>query len=250
MAHLGLIGKTLSHSFSRAYFIEKFVREGLPHRYDLYELPEISAFPALWHDPELVGVNVTIPYKEAVLPFLARLDASAAVVGAVNTILRAPDGLVGYNTDVYGLAEALHPWLEARPDLAERPALVLGTGGAAKAAVWVLQQVYHINKVWQVSRTPAEGQLSYADPQLAEVLAGCGLVVQASPVGMYPAVEAAPSLPYEAIGPGHACMDMVYNPENTKFMQNCVSRGALVQNGLAMLHAQADRAWEIWKPFC
>lgn len=244
MFQLGLIGKSLSHSFSKNYFSEKFTREHIPAQYSLFELPSIAEFPQLLADtPALIGLNVTIPYKEQVIPFLSKLDASAQEVGAVNTIVLHEGQRIGYNTDVAGAIHSLR--LMHMPPVP--PALILGTGGAAKAVAVALRRM-GCTDIMFASRTPRNGyEISY-DALSAQFLATRKLVINTTPMGMYPDVQASPELPYEALTPQHYCWDVVYNPLETLFLHKAKQQGAHILNGLPMLHEQAEAAWEYWKP--
>ncbi|GAB4405337.1 MAG: shikimate dehydrogenase [Bacteroidia bacterium] len=239
----GLLGRTLSHSFSKRYFTEKFAREQIDARYELFELADIAALPDLLHtQPGLRGLNVTIPYKEAVIPYLDRLADTAAGIGAVNTIAIGPEGLVGHNTDAFGFEQSLRDMLgTARP----AAALILGTGGAAKAVAYVLGQRLDIPFRYVSRRGDGQAVLSYDD------LGGLSLrdfplIVNTTPLGMYPQVDEAPDLPYTALGPGHYVYDLVYNPADTLLLRRAAAQGARTCHGLAMLHLQAEQAWKIW----
>jgi Shikimate 5-dehydrogenase len=243
MRQYGLIGKSLGHSFSQRYFEEKFIALGrFDCRYALYELPEIGQLREFVASiPDLCGFNVTIPYKQSVMPFLDEIDEVAEAVGAVNTVRVLREGgrqrLVGYNTDVEGFRRSL-----AGQTLPTR-ALVFGTGGAAAAVVHVLQQ-------WgveyrMVSRHPSEAVIGYEDVTGA-MLKDWPWLVNCTPVGMWPNVEGCLPLPYEALTERNYLYDLVYNPEETLFLQQGGKRGARVQNGLRMLQLQADAALEIW----
>lgn len=244
MKRYGLIGRSLSHSFSARYFAEKFVGEGISDcTYALYELSCIEELPRLLAaTPELCGFNVTIPYKEAVIPYLDDLSPQASRIGAVNCVRRHTDGrLAGYNTDVDGL----HVALEALIDPSDPPerALVLGTGGASRAVQYVLCDSgipYEL-----VSRYPARGTFTY-DTLTAAVLATHRLIVHATPLGMYPSPEQAPCIPYETLTPRHYLLDLVYNPPETRFLALGRAHGARVQNGARMFVEQAEAAWRIW----
>lgn len=241
MAHYGLIGRQLSHSFSQRYFTEKFVREGLSgNRYDLFELERIEALPELLAGtPGLRGLNVTIPYKQTVVPLLQAVDPTAAAVGAVNTICIREGRLTGYNTDVDGFRATLVPLIgDTRPR-----ALVLGSGGASRAVVYVLRELGIKFRV--VSRDRDTGDMTWdqLDPSLVGV---CPLIINTTPLGMYPDVDGMPDLPMGALGPKHCLIDLVYNPEKTHFLMAGEAQGARVINGLTMLHAQAEAAWRIW----
>ena len=237
----GLIGRNISYSFSRGYFTKKFEAMGLPgYSYENYDLPEITGFPSvIKQHTDLVGLNVTIPYKEAVIPYLDRLDPEAASVGAVNTVKCTSAGLVGYNTDVYGFQKALEPFLKKH----HTHALVLGTGGASKAVSHVLKKLGVT--VRQVSRSPGKGQLAY-DELTAGVMGRYLLIINCTPLGTYPNIEDRPPLPYELLGPEHILFDLIYNPEVTAFMKAGRAAGAETSNGLRMLELQAERSWEIW----
>jgi shikimate dehydrogenase len=239
----GLIGFPVSHSFSKKYFSEKFLKEGLSNCfYELFPLPNVADLPGLMAaNPRLQGLNVTIPHKESVMSCLDEIDDEARKIGAVNVIKIRDGKLKGYNTDVYGFEKSLFGFLTPFP--ADLEALVLGTGGASKAVVFVLEKrsiPYH-----QVSRSGRAGILSYEDIT-AETLATHRLIINTTPVGMYPAVDNCPAIPYEATGKEHWFYDLVYNPEDTLFLRKAAARGARTCHGLAMLHLQAERAWEIW----
>lgn len=242
MRKFGLIGKKLGHSFSKKYFTEKFEREGIPDaQYELYELPSARELGALLQrEPELVGLNVTVPYKQDVLPLLDALDEAAAKIGAVNTIKISEGKTKGYNTDYIGFKASLE---EFYPQQEREKALVLGTGGAAKA-VWAALDALQIPYM-AVSRTPAPGQLRYAE-LTPELLQSCNLIINTTPIGMHPHPEAAPPVPYEALTDRHYLYDLVYNPEETQFLRNGAAAGAKTCNGLGMLYRQADAAWDIW----
>jgi shikimate dehydrogenase len=250
VARYGLIGRSLGHSFSQRYFTEKFAREGRAQdRYDLFELAEISAFPALLREtPGLRGLNVTIPYKREVMPLLTRLDPVAAAVGAVNTIVVHDDGTTtGHNTDVEGFRVTLAPFLEAlqKRDSDIKPrALVLGSGGASRAVAYVLREAGIRFRV--VSRHRDQGDLTW-DLLDRTVVGVCPLIINTTPLGMHPEEDTAPPLPYNALRPGHVLIDLVYNPEETLYLKLGKEQGAATANGLKMLHAQAEAAWRIWQ---
>lgn len=241
MARYGLIGRHLSHSFSQRYFTQKFQREGREaDRYDLFELPVIDELPRLIEStPGLCGLNVTIPYKQVVIPYLQAMDPVAAAVGAVNTISLKNGLLTGHNTDVEGFRASLIPLLNG-----ERPrTLVLGSGGASRAVVYVLKELGIKFRV--VSRSRDSGDITWdlLDPTMVSV---CPLIINTTPLGMYPDIEERPPLPINAIGPRHCVVDLIYNPERTRLQQEAGARGARIANGLAMLHGQAEASWRIW----
>lgn len=241
MRLFGLIGFPLGHSFSRGYFNEKFLREGIDARYENYPLSSAILVRSLVNEnPALAGLNVTIPYKEAVIPFLDETDPEASRIGAVNTIAITPERrLIGYNTDVIGFRESLVPLLRRH----HTHALILGGGGASKAVQSVLEQLGIEYRV--ISRRPKDmHMIGYSE--LPQFLSTFRLIINTTPVGMYPATDTYPDLPYDLIGPEHLVYDLVYNPETTLFMRKCGERGATVKNGLEMLYLQAEAAWKIW----
>ncbi len=248
MHRYGLIGRPLGHSFSKDFFTEKFKREDLAdHRYDLFELPEITDFPSLLKDnPELRGLNVTIPYKQSIVPYLTALDPLAGSVGAVNMIDIREGKLTGYNTDVFGFRSLLEPVIAGLTppgsDIKPR-ALVLGSGGASRAVAFVLREQGIRFRI--VSRDRERGELTW--DMLDRTLTGvCKLIINTTPLGMHPNVDEAPPLPYEAITRKHVLVDLVYNPEHTMFLQLGQERGARTISGIGMLHAQAEESWRIW----
>lgn len=245
----GLIGYPLGHSFSRDYFNKKFEAEGIDAEYRNFELHAIEDFPSvIARNPNISGLNVTIPYKEKIIPMLDGLDPTAAAIGAVNVIkiYRNSRGeissLKGYNSDVIGFMDSIRGLL--RPE--HKKALVLGTGGASKAVVHGLRQLGVAPTL--VSRTKAEGRLTYHGLSLRpELISGHTVIVNTTPLGMYPDVDKCPDLPYDYITPEHLCYDLLYNPDKTLFMRKSAERGATTKNGLEMLLMQAFAAWNIWR---
>lgn len=243
MRKFGLIGYPLGHSFSKKYFTEKFVREGIQGcQFELYPIESIAEFPQLLdRESSLEGLSVTIPYKEQVIPYLDALEPACAQIGAVNCI-RIRDGKkTGFNTDYLGFKHSLQSWLGT-----EIPnALVLGTGGASKAVQQALRDLEIPYRI--VSRTQREGQLTYADlKEQPEWLASHPLIINTSPLGTYPQVEDMPDIPLEQLYATHRVYDLVYNPPITRLMQECISRGGAAKNGQDMLELQAEAAWSIW----
>jgi shikimate dehydrogenase len=240
----GLIGKTLSHSFSQRYFTEKFARLNLAdYTYHLFEILDIAQLGLLVEqNPDLMGFNVTIPYKEAVLPFLTGIDDKAQKIGAVNTVVRKGAGKwQGFNTDYFGFSRSLQNHCKLHQ---HQKALVLGTGGASKAVVLALQDLgLHVQ---QVSRNPSPIAIDY-QTITQELMREHTLVVNTTPLGMYPAIDTCPPLPYAWMDSAHFCMDLVYNPESTVFLQKSQRQGAATLGGLEMLHLQADKAWEYFE---
>lgn len=243
----GLIGYPLSHSFSRKYFTEKFEREGIPDAaYELFPLEDINELKSLLKKENLVGLNVTIPYKVDVIPFIDELDErTSARIGAVNTIRIFPDGSTkGYNTDYYGFKNSLEEWVDHKGErCSDMKALVLGNGGAAKAVMTALED---LNTSYQlVSRCPSENSLSYED-LTEEVMAEHRLIVNTTPLGMSPNIESCPPIPYQYLTSGHYLYDLVYNPVETQFLKNGQAQGAAILNGLKMLYLQAEKSWSFW----
>jgi shikimate dehydrogenase len=239
----GLIGFPLGHSFSKKYFTEKFVREGIQGcQFELYPIESISEFPQLLDsESSLEGLSVTIPYKEQVIPFLDALDPACAQIGAVNCIRMRDGKKIGFNTDYLGFKQSLQSWLGR-----EIPnALVLGTGGASKAVQQALRDLEIPYRI--VSRSQAEGQLTYRElKEQPEWLASYPLIINTSPLGTYPQVEDMPDIPLEQLHAAHRVYDLVYNPPITRLMQECMARGGKAKNGQDMLELQAEAAWSIW----
>lgn len=240
----GLIGYPLTHSFSQNYFNRKFEAEGIKARYLNFELPDIGDLMEVISEyPTLSGLNVTIPYKEQVLPYLDEMDEDAARIGAVNVIkfIREKGDLKfkGYNSDIIGFTDSIVPLLNDR----RKKALVLGTGGASKAVVRGLENLGVEPTL--VSRTARKGVITYAD-LTPEVMADNLVIVNTTPLGMYPHVDECPDIPYECLTTEHLCYDLLYNPDVTLFMRKAAQHGAETKNGLEMLLLQAFAAWNIW----
>lgn len=242
MKEYGLVGFPLSHSFSRKYFTEKFRAERITDSvYELFELSDINQFPELVRRrPNLCGLNVTIPYKQVVIPFLDELEPVAAGIGAVNVIKFQKGQLIGHNSDYQGFMQSLQQFF---PDCTQAQALVLGTGGASKAVTAALDYLQVAYKL--VSRTPAPGQLSY-EQLTPSVINAHLLLINTTPVGTYPDVAACPPLVYEALSRQHYLYDLVYNPSETEFLKRGREAGAQTKNGYDMLCRQAEVAWQIW----
>lgn len=240
-----LLGYPLSHSFSSRFFREKFLREKIDADYINLEMKDISSLLKVIEEREnLVGMNVTIPYKQAVLSFLSDCDEMARNIGAVNCIkIEREKGkdvsLTGYNTDAVGFRDSLMPLLSS----SAQKAMVLGTGGASKAVLFVLKEI-GLNTTL-VSRNGRGNILSYADIT-PELLHSQDLIVNCTPVGMSPHVNECPQIPYEALSSHQILYDLIYNPEETLFLKRGRARGTAVKNGLEMLHLQAEAAWRIW----
>jgi shikimate dehydrogenase len=241
MKLFGLIGYPLSHSFSKKYFTDKFQQEGIDDsRYELFPIEKIDDISSLLDENlDLTGLNVTIPYKEQVIPYLHELSPAVQSIGACNCIHVVNGRLVGYNTDVIGFQKTLEPQLREH----HTKALVLGTGGAAKA-------VHHVLKLKgieyiEVSRS-ARGEVISYDQIDEELMCSHTLIINTTPLGMYPHVDAAPNIPYAFLGRQHYLYDLVYNPNPTLFLKNGIDKGATVENGSEMLRIQAEESWKIW----
>lgn len=240
MQHFGLIGKTLGHSFSAAFFKDYFEKNNIEAKYSNFELIEIDEIRSLF-DLNLSGLNVTFPFKESVIPFLDRLDESAAQVGAVNVIAFEEGQRVGYNTDAYGFAQSIKPFLTFEHERA----LIFGTGGASKAVAHVFKQIGL--DVFYISRTRNEVQRTYAYEDINEhMLRSCKVLVNCTPIGTFPNITDCIELPFEYLSPAHLVIDLVYNPAETELMKRAKAQGAAVMNGLSMLQHQALKSYEIW----
>ncbi len=237
----GLIGYPLGHSFSRSFFTEKFRKEGIDAEYRNFEISDAAQLLDIVREtPGLRGLNCTIPHKQAIIPLLDELSDEAREIGAVNVIKILPDGrLKGYNSDIIGFMESIRPLLKPH----HRKALVLGTGGASKA---VCAGLTKLGLEWTyVSRTAKEGQLTY-NQLTPKVMASHLVIINCSPVGMFPNTKEEPAIPYQQLTTRHLLYDLVYNPPATLFMLHGMERGADVKNGIEMLHRQALASWKFW----
>jgi len=240
MKRYGLVGKSLAHSFSQDYFNRKFDQLQLDARYENFELRAIEEVKNLLAQKDLVGLNVTIPYKEAVIPYLDELDNVAELVGSVNTIAFQKERIIGYNTDVIGFENSLKPFLEHGME----KALILGTGGASKAVAYVLRKIGL--DVLFASRNPmSENEISYEECNV-NAIKWHRLIVNTTPVGTFPDEDEAPDIAFDGVTSDHLLYDLIYNPEKTQFLKEGQRRGATIQNGLSMLKIQAEKSWEIW----
>ena len=240
----GLVGYPLGHSFSKKYFNEKFADENIDAEYKNFEIEDINEVADIINHNDIFGLNVTIPHKISVIPLLSQIDPIAEAIGSVNVIkiIRTDNGIItrGYNTDAIGFTTSIKPLIQPH----HRHALVLGTGGASKAVVYALQQLLGID-VQSVSRNPAPGIITYADLD-SKIMESHTVVVNATPLGMYPHVETHPDIPYSLLSPQHLCFDLTYNPSVTTFMRMSSEFGAKTCNGKGMLIGQALAAWDIW----
>lgn len=242
MHKLGLLGRNISYSFSKGYFSKKFETEGLPYVYENFDLEHISEFNSvLQNNPELIGFNVTIPYKEQIIPLLNTLDDTAKEIGAVNTVKVQKDGtLKGYNTDYYGFQASLQPFLKAQ----HKTALILGTGGASKAVAYALKNLGISFEF--VSRTPRENVKFIYKDLTEDIIKEHTVIINCTPLGTHPNVNQCPDIPYDGLTPEHLVYDLIYNPEQTKFLTCGDIKNAITVNGSKMLELQAEKAWEIW----
>ena len=242
MPNFGLIGKNISYSFSKTHFAAKFENDELDYTYENFDIDTISEFPSvLKNNPNLLGLNVTIPYKESIIPYLDELDATAKEIGAVNTIkIDASGKLKGYNSDYYGFEKSLEVLL--KPNY--HRALILGTGGASKGIAFALKNLkipYDF-----VSRNHSENAKFIYSELTEDIIKSYPIIVNCTPIGTHPNVNECPDIPYDAIGKDHLMYDLIYNPIQTKFLICGEIKGAAICNGFRMLELQAEKSWEIW----
>jgi len=240
----GLVGKDIAYSFSRSYFAKKFQKEDISDcTYENFDLESIEDIQTILKSENLSGLNVTIPYKEAIIPYVDQLSEDAKIIGAVNTVRILADGTTeGHNTDAYGFRAALLRQWNNHAD----KALILGTGGASKAVRYVLEQM-NIEPLF-VSRNPRAGQISYEQID-ASLIESHKLIINCTPIGTHPKIDQAPQIPYDLINSGHFLFDLIYNPEETLFLAEGKKKGATLQNGYFMLEQQAEKSWNIWNHF-
>ncbi|MBU2928964.1 shikimate dehydrogenase family protein [Winogradskyella psychrotolerans] len=238
----GLVGKDISYSFSRGYFKEKFESENSPHSYVNFDLQSIDELKAIIDNTSnLKGLNVTIPYKEQVIPLLDKLNKQADKIGAVNTIrFTKKNKIIGYNTDFYGFKNSLKPHLKSH----HKKALILGTGGASKAIAYALKKLKI--KYDFVSRSQKENVTYLYTDLTSDIISQYTIIINCTPIGTFPNVNQCPDIPYDAITSKHILYDLIYNPEQTKFLLCGELKGATTINGLEMLRLQAEKSWEIW----
>ena len=238
----GLVGKNIDYSFSRGYFANKFKAEKLDYVYVNFDLQDISQFQSIFKTSETIkGLNVTIPYKEAVLPFLNKLNKRAKKIGAVNTIKLTKKGkLIGYNTDYYGFKKSLQPHLKKH----HTKALILGTGGASKAIAYALKKLNI--ECYFVSRSKKKG-VTFTYSELDKtIIKNHHIIINCTPIGTFPDLNACPDIPYDGLTDRHILYDLIYNPEETKFLNIGNSKNCTIINGKRMLEIQAEKSWEIW----
>jgi shikimate dehydrogenase len=237
---LGLLGKTLSHSFSKSFFEEYFASNQVDATYSNFEIPSIDEVVTIFEREDLNGFNVTIPYKESIIPFLDELSPEAKEIAAVNTVKIVEGKKIGYNTDAFGFQQSIKPFLT---NLHEK-ALILGTGGASKAVAYVLKNIGI--EVLYISRNPSKSnEFSYEDIN-EYMLKACKLVVNTTPVGTFPSVNQSPDFPFQFLTNEHLVVDLIYNPAETTFLKKAKDAGATILNGESMLKEQALKSWKIW----
>lgn len=240
---LGLLGKNISYSFSRAYFKSKFQREQITHwSYENFDIEHIEAFPKiLKRNPNLKGLNVTIPFKQSIIPYLDKLDDQAKEIGAVNTIkISTKKELIGYNTDCFGFEKSILPILHS----IHKTALILGTGGASKAIAFTLKKLGI--EYYYVSRTASNLADYTYDTLTNSDISKHLIIINCTPLGTFPKIDDCPDIPYEAISENHILFDLIYNPEETTFLKRGKEKGATICNGQKMLEFQAEKSWNIW----
>lgn len=240
MLNLGLLGRSLGHSFSKPFFESYFNTHGIEATYENMEIPSIDAVQAILKKPNLTGFNVTIPYKESIIPFLDELSLEAKEIGAVNTVKIQNGKRTGYNTDAFGFQQSIKPFLT---NLHEK-ALILGTGGASKAVAYVLKNIGI--DILYISRKPSNtNEFSYSDIN-EYMLRACKLIVNTTPLGTFPNTQESPDFPFEYLTTEHLVVDLIYNPSETLFLRNAKKAGATILNGESMLKEQALKSLEIW----
>ena len=241
MKTYGLIGKSLSHSFSKKYFAEKFAHLGLTDsEYINIEIEAIEEFVEKVKELQPKGLNVTVPYKELIIPYLDELDEVAKEIGAVNTVVFKNGKLKGYNTDAFGFYQSIKPFFKSQHERA----LILGTGGASKAIEYVLKQ-YGVEVMFASRNDSKNNVLNWNDIN-ENVIKHHLLIINCTPLGMFPNVDSKPDIPYSALSNNHLSVDLVYNPDETLFLKLGKENGAKVINGLTMLQQQAEKSWRLW----
>lgn len=242
MPNFGLIGKNISYSFSKNHFSEKFENEELDYSYENFDIEDISKFPSIIkNNPDLLGLNVTIPYKESVIPYLDELDPVSKEIGAVNTIKIESSGkLKGFNTDYYGFENAIKPLLKPH----HKRALILGTGGASKGVTYGLK---NLNIPFDFVSRHYNGNAKFIYSDLSDnIIESYQIIVNCTPIGTHPNVNECPDIPYDGLTREHLLFDLIYNPIQTKFLICGEIKGATISNGFRMLELQAEKSWDIW----
>lgn len=242
MINFGLIGRSLSHSFSKNYFEKKFAELGSKdHAYLNFELKTIEEFKAVLRTENLKGINVTNPYKEEIIPFLDELSVEAKEIGAVNCVKIENGKTIGFNTDAYGFGQSIKPFL----DTTHERALILGTGGASKAVAYSLKKTGV--EVFYATTSSKKNASAFLYNEINErMMQAFKLIINTTPLGLFPNINGAPALPYHLFTDKHLAYDLIYNPEQTLFLKQAKEKGAITINGLSMLKLQAEKSWEIW----
>ena len=237
----GLIGQNISYSYSKKHFSEKFKQLNLKNcRYENFDIPNLENFEKIIYSNNIKGLNVTIPFKRKIIPFLDSIDVDAKKIGAVNTIkINSKKKLIGYNTDYIGFIKSIKPFLQKN----HKKAIILGTGGASKAIIYALH-ILNISTV-NVSRNTNKGDISYKELD-SNKMKECQIIINCSPVGTFPKINKCPEIPYEHINESHICFDLIYNPRETKFLKESKKRSGVTINGEKMLKIQAEESWKIW----
>ncbi len=243
MKNFGLIGRSLLHSFSKTYFEKKFKEQKLlDHAYLNFELKTIEEFKTVLKTENLKGLNVTNPFKEEIIPFLDELSTEAKEIGAVNCIKIRNGKSIGYNTDAYGFGQSIKPFL----DTTHERALILGTGGASKAVAYSLKKTG--TEIFYATTSAKKNTNTFFYDEINDrMMTAFKLIINTTPLGLFPNVNQAPALPYHLFTDKHLAYDLIYNPEQTLFLKQAKEKGAITINGLSMLHLQAEKSWEIWK---
>jgi shikimate dehydrogenase len=239
MANYGLIGKSLKHSFSKDYFEKKFAINGWNHTYENFELDSIQTVDSILNKG-LRGVNVTIPYKQAIIPYLDELSPLAKQIGAVNTVVFQKGKKIGYNTDAFGFKQMIKPYFKSHHERA----IILGTGGASMAVEYVLRELGSA-VIFISRRKSAENVFSYEDMNEL-MMKYSGIIVNTTPIGTFPQTDEYPDIPYKYLTEKHLVIDLIYNPKMTRFLELSRGKGAVILNGETMLHQQAEQSWKLW----
>jgi shikimate dehydrogenase len=241
MKRFGLIGKSLAHSFSPAFFKKYFEQNEIDANYELFELETIEKVKVILNDDSISGLNVTVPYKIEIIPFLDEIDAVAQTIGAVNVVAFKDGKTVGFNTDAYGFQQSIKPFLTFKHERA----LILGTGGASKAIEYVFKQI-GIDVLF-ISQNPEGKPKHFSYEEINEhMLNACKVIVNCTPVGTYPKIDECVEFPFQFLSPDHLVIDLIYNPAKTNFLVESEKNGATILNGESMLKEQALKSWEIW----
>ena len=237
----GLVGKNIDYSFSKKYFNEKFIKQNFKNCiYNNFDIENLKELKKIFTINNLMGLNITIPFKEKIIPLLDSLNVDAFEIGAVNTVKITSDNkLIGHNTDYIGFTRAIKPYLTQK----HKSAIILGTGGSSKAVKYSLNKL-NISSI-NVSRKKTKGNLTYRELDSYK-MKKCDIIINCSPVGTFPKIKESPKIPYQFINESHLCFDLIYNPQETKFLKESKKRNAITVNGLKMLELQAEESWKIW----